>query len=374
MNGSVIDMHVHVGLRGDTWPQWGKFSDEYASSIPVAVLLLYGRLKREDLTDVRMRAATEQAISECQKVDQVVCLALDPAFDESGQSLAEQSHMWVANEYVIDLRKSLPNKVLFGASVHPYDPTFKARVKACVDQGAVLLKWLPSAQGINLADQRVGEALQFLATVGPGGRPLPLLLHVGSEFNIPPIDRRMHSFDFLSWSMADRIWNWFRGSRKWIRPDVERIHEHLRAGLDAGAVIILAHCGTPYFASGVLGKLVEHSDFDVVREYLETPAYQGKMFADVSAMVTPFRQSYFPAIQNLPPASLVFGSDFPVVIFELSADLQENLKDLKAVLDGHIENIVVPDGNLIDVNYRELRNVFGDHPMFTNFAALMPPA
>ena len=367
----VIDMHVHVGLRGDKWKQWGKFSDEYVKSIPLAVLLFYGRMKPEDLTDEKLRAATEKAIGECQQVDQVVCLALDPAYDGAGNSLADRAHMWVANEYVVDLRRALPNKVLFGASVHPYDPTFEARVKACVDQGAVLLKWLPSAQAINLADARVGKALKFLAAAAPGGRPLPLLLPVGSEYAIPPVDRRMTSLDFLSWSKVDATWNWFRGNKKWIRPDLKRLHENLRAGFDSGAIIIFAHCGTPYFASGLLGRLVEHSDFDVVKKYLETPAYRGRVYADVSAMVTPFRQSYFPAIKNLPPGSLLLGSDFPVPIFELSADLRENLKDLKAVLDGHLENIVVPDGNLIDVNYRELRNVFGDHPVFTSFASLM---
>ena len=124
-------------------------------------------------------------------------------------------------------------------------------------------------------------------------------------------------------------------------------------------------------ASGRLGRLLEHSDFRVVRRYLKERGYRGRAFADVSAMVTPFRQSYFPAIQALPPASLMFGSDFPVLIFELSADWRENLKDLGAALEGHLENLVIPDGNLIDVNHRELRRVFGDHPMFTNFASLM---
>ena len=370
MNAPVIDMHVHVGVRGDTHPEWGKFSDEFMGSLAFTILLFYARLKHADITDETLRARTLEVIADAASVDRVVCLALDPAFDEDGHSLAKLAHMWVANEYVIGLAKDL-GKVLFGASVHPYDPLFRDRVKEYVARDAVLLKWLPSAQAINLADERVGEALKFLATAGKGGRPLPLLLHVGTELSILPIDQRTKSFDFLSWSTPDAVRNWFRFSRKWYRPDLKRVHRNLRAGLDAGAVVIFAHCGTPYFAAGRLGRLVEHSDFRPVRRYLRAGTWQGRVFADVSAMVTPFRRAYFPAIRKLPPGSLLFGSDYPVPIFELSADLRENLKDLDAALHGHLESILLPDGNLIDVNHRELRAAFADHPLFTRFASLM---
>ena len=372
MTDRVIDMHVHVGLRGDVWPEWGKFSDHFMRSPTLAGLLLYGGMTYDDLTDERMKAATLKAIAATKHVDRVVCLAMDPAFDKEGNSLADKAHMWVANEYVLELRNRLPTKILFGASVHPYDPKFEERIRAYVTEGAVLVKWLPSAQAIDLADERVVEALKFLATAGKREKPLPLLLHVGSEYSVPPIDQRTKSMDFLSWSKWDRIRNWFRVFHPWHRPDVSRIGRNLHAGLDAGAVIIFAHCGLPYFAWSRIGKRLEHSDLDAVSRYLREPAYRGKAFADVSAIVTPMRHTYFPSLRALPEGSLVFGSDFPVPIFELSGNLKQLHRHHRAVIKGHLRNIVVPSGNLMDVNYHELRAAFGaGHRLFTNFASLM---
>jgi hypothetical protein len=282
--------------------------------------------------------------------------------------------MWVDNDYILDLRQSLGEKVLLGASAHPYDPDFKNRVKKYVDQGAVLLKWLPSAQQINLADERVREALTFLATAKDGA-PLPLLLHVGPEYAILSSDPRTSSYDYLSWTWWDRFRNNFRGARKWHRPHTKKTEENLRAGLGEGAVIIFAHCGLAYYAPNWLKRIVEHSEFEAVRRYLiDYPADSsagGRCYADVSACVTPFRRSYFAAISELPAQSLLFGSDFPTPVFELSADVGEMIDDLKAVLRGELDRIVVPQDNLIDVNYRELWHFFPAHPMFTNFNALL---
>jgi hypothetical protein len=249
-------------------------------------------------------------------------------------------------------------------------------VRQAVSDGAVLLKWLPSAQQINLADGRVGKAIRFLATAGKGGQPLPLLIHIGTEGAIMSTNPATMSYDFLSWGFWDRFWNTFRSkSEKWATPDLANVHANLRGGLSAGACLIFAHCGLPYFAPRFVGKLGEHNDIDAIGEYLrkfpgQGGSIRGKAFADVSACVTPFRQSYFPDIRKLPPGSLLVGSDCPVPIFELSADFDENMRDLKAVLEGHLDRIVVPQGNLLDVNVRELQAAFPGHPMFTNAAQL----
>jgi hypothetical protein len=84
--------------------------------------------------------------------------------------------------------------------------------------------------------------------------------------------------------------------------------------------------------------------------------------------VTPFRQSYFDDLNRLPEDTLLYGSDFPTPTFELSADLEEVMNDLKAVAKGDLERIVVPQDNLLDVSLREMRSAFAGHAMFTNFA------
>jgi predicted TIM-barrel fold metal-dependent hydrolase len=369
MSHRVIDMHFHVGLLGDRFPQWGRLSPWFRRQLQFKVFLLYARVDEDRICDTAMREATIEAI-DTSGIDAVVCLALDPHYDERGKRREDLSHMWVDNDYVLDLRKELPQRVLLGASVHPYDPDFENRVKKYVDRGAVLLKWLPSAQGIDLADERTRSALTGLAKLGPGGRPLPLLLHTGSEYAIPPWDRRVKPYDFLSWGRLDRFRNIFNRP-KWIRPDAKKLNENLRAALSEGADIIFAHCGLHYFAGGLVGRLLEHSDFRSVRRYLlEHPVAEasgGRCFADCSAFATPFREPFFGKVAELPEDSLLFGSDFPTPVFELSAGVKEAWRDFKAVLRGDLARIIIPQDNLLDVNYRELRTAFPGHPMFTNF-------
>lgn len=372
-SGKLIDMHCHVGLVGDEYPHWGYMSEAYRRRIEFQVMLLYGRMEADQVSDRTLRLATEKAIGESH-VDHVVCLALDPVYDAQGKRQENRSHMWVDNDYILELQRSLPEKVLLGASVHPYDPDFKKRVDKYIDQGAVLLKWLPSSQQMNLADGRVRDALAYLATA-KAGDPLPLLLHVGPEYALPSTDPRTAGYDCLSWTLWDEFVNLFRGSDRWYRPRTKEVEANLRAGLEQGAVIIFAHCGLPYYAPSPFKRVLEHSEFRTVSRYLRGfPADStdgGRCYADVSALVTPFRRSYFGAIRELPPRSLLFGSDFPTPVFELSADAGEMIEDLRAAFDGHLDRVIVPEDNLIDVNYAELRRFFPGHPLFTNFNALL---
>lgn len=362
---AIIDMHVHVGLCGDVHPEWGHFSAWYRRQLLFRIFLRYSRLPPSDVTDPKLRARTEAVIDEAD-VDHVVCLALDHVYDEGGAARPERSNMWVHNDYVLDLRRVFPEKVLLGASVHPYAADFEARVRHYADEGAVFLKWLPSAQQIDLAHPKTGAALRSLATAR-AGKPLPLLLHVGPEYAIPSTDSKTETYDFLSWGWRDRIAALFSRRRK---PDLNAVHQNLRRALDAGGTIIFAHCGLPYFGDSSALTLLEHSDFKTVRRYLDDwPAdgsRGGRCFADVSACATPFRALYFPRIRQLPPASLLFGSDFPTPVFELSADANENWRDFRAVMRGQLDRVAVPQDNLISVNYRELRRAFPGHPMFVN--------
>ncbi|MCP4582842.1 MAG: hypothetical protein GY839_14625 [candidate division Zixibacteria bacterium] len=373
-SNSKIDMHLHVGLLGDRWPEWGHFTDWYRRQIVYKIFLLYGRVKEADISDTYLRDKTIEVIGQS-KLDKVVCLALDPVYDSKGKRRPDLSHVWVDNDFIIkELREKLPDKVLLGASVHPYDLKFKDRVKYCVDQGAVLLKWLPSVQFIDLAEDKARDAMISLAKAGPNGKPLPLLLHVGPEYAIPTSNEKYRPYDYLSWTWRDKFLNFFRGGKRWHAPKVKKIHKNIKAALDEGVTIIFAHCGVHYFASGLIGEVLEHNEFNTVKKYLERTGkgeFKGKCYGDVSAFCTPVRIQYAPKIKKLPPELILFGSDFPTPAFELSADLKENMRDLKAILKGDFYRIIIPQDNLLDVNYNELQVVFPDHKMFTNFNDLM---
>jgi predicted TIM-barrel fold metal-dependent hydrolase len=370
----VIDVHFHVGLLGDRWPRHGWLSPRLRSDPAYRIFLAYARVDEADACDVTLRETTLRVIDSCGQVDQVVCLALDKAHDTAGKPLDDHTHMWVANDYVLELQRELPERVLLGASVHPFREDFETEVKRCVDRGAALLKWLPSAQRIDLADERIPGRLRFLATAR-GGKPLPLLLHCGPEYAIPPSDERLSTLDFLSWTRWEGFLNALRGSSRKAAPRVDQVHRNLDAGLADGAAVIFAHCGFPYFADGWLARLAEHSDYKVVADFIRRHPVRehgrGSCFADVSACCTPFRRPMFDDIAALPPESVLFGSDFPTPVFELSADLKEMLEDLKAVLNGELDRVIIPEGNLVDVNYRELFHAFPGHKLFTSFGRVL---
>ena len=369
----LIDMHFHVGLIGDQYPRWGKMSAWYRRQLVYKMFLFYTRIKESRVSDKTLREETEKII-DSSIVDHVVCLALDPVYDNDGNRREERSHMWVDNEYVLDLRRTLGKKVLLGASVHPYDLDFKKRVNQYVEQGAVFIKWLPSSQHICLSDDRVKEALKYLATA-KNNKPLPLLLHVGPEYAIPSSDTRTTSYDFLSWNWRDKLWNSFRGKNKWYQPQVKKIQENLKAGLEEGAVIIFAHCGLPYFIPKFLKGVTGHSEFKTVKRYVEkyppNSNFERRCYTDISACVTPFRKSYHSSIRTLPSDAVLFGSDLPTPVFELSANRKEMAQDLKEIFKGHFDRIIVPQDNLLDVNYRELLHAFPGHAMFKNFNSLL---
>ncbi len=372
LDHTVVDVHVHVGVVGDSQPQHGGMSKHYRESVGFKIFLLFLGVNEDDVCDDFLREETIKRIS-VSKVDKVVLLALDPVYDKDGNRQESRSHMWVANEYVYELchEPRLANRALMACSVHPYDRNFKERVREWIGKGAVVIKWLPSAQQIDLASDRVREALLFLAKACPDNTPLPLLLHVGPEYAIPSTDERTRTYDYLTWSTWDDVVNFFRFKKKWHKPNIKALHKNLKAGLEAGAQIIFAHCGLPYFFSGFMGQALEHDEFRVVRRYLldtKSGKFAGKCYTDVSAIATPFRRNYFKDVAALPEDLVLYGSDFPTPVFELSADLKEMMADFEAMLKGDLGRIIIPQDNLLDVNLRELRNFFPNHPLFHNFA------
>lgn len=115
-NSIIIDMHCHVGLLGDTWPEKGGMSEEYRRSTVYKIFLLYSRIPQDQATDTVLKNRTLEIIRSSH-VDKVVCLALDPVYDRQGERRPEKSHLWVDNEYVLDLRRELPDRILFASQI-----------------------------------------------------------------------------------------------------------------------------------------------------------------------------------------------------------------------------------------------------------------
>ena len=368
----IVDVHVHAGIRGDgVFRGMGSLSTTYCSQIGYKIFLLFAKMNAEDVSDTTLHEKLLETIAGSGLYG-AVCLAVDHVYERNGTPRPDLSDVWVGNDYIRKLREDngsgIP-KIFFGCSVHPYDPRFEYKVQQCIDDGAVLIKWIPSAMQFDVADTLVRDRLIYLATAR-NGKPLPLLLHTAGEYAIPTSNPMTQSWDYYSWSWLDNRLNSWPFKKRWHTPKVPEIRKNIDASLEAGAVIIFAHCGLPYF-TWKLFRFMEHSDFTFVKDMVTMNfenRYPGACYADLSALCTPFRKSFFDDVKTIPDEYLLYGSDFPTPAFEIGADRNENIKDFNAFLQGDVARLFIPQDNLMTVNLREMKNVFGESKAYTNFA------
>ena len=108
-------------------------------------------------------------------VDLAVVLAMDGALDSQGKLDPNYTEMYIPNDFLAEAVRKHPN-LRFGASINPYRRDALELLDKAVEAGAVLMKWLPSIQHIDLADKRLVPFYQRMQQYG-----LPLLTHTGDE-------------------------------------------------------------------------------------------------------------------------------------------------------------------------------------------------
>src|SRR3989440_4486174 len=175
----VIDCHVHVAA---CTLGHGSMSLRLQGKLAFRFMRWHFGLKGfDEQTERVLESKLVGAIDGCEQLDKAVVLAFDKVYTPDGQPDEDNTHLYVTNDYVMDLAARHP-KVLFGASVHPYRRDALAEIERCWRAGAVLLKWLPITQVVNPADDRCIPLYDFLAH-----HQLPLLCHTGGEKSLPPI-------------------------------------------------------------------------------------------------------------------------------------------------------------------------------------------
>jgi len=330
MNKNIIDIHIHFGGPGDD-KSGCYWSEEFSKTAAYFAMLLFtGSLFRK-ITRQRIQEIILSVINGSENVNQAVLLALDEVYDEKGNLLKEQTHLHVPNRCLTELARQ-NDRVLFGASVHPYRHDWEEELDYCLDNGAVLCKWIPSSQLINPAHPLCKPFYRKLA-----GHKLPLLCHVGPEHAIP-----------TSVKTADKF----------------NSPKYLRFALDEGVTVIAAHCATPYFW---LLEIEHKEDFnELIKLFNETEKNNWKLYADLSALTTPLRSPYVEKIMDtIPQERLLFGSDYPIPLSELSYSKEKNfITWLKTVQE------IARTENPLDKNYLLIKNMGFDDSVFTNAAKL----
>ncbi len=212
-----------------------------------------------------------QTVEQAQELDAAVALAFDWPYDDEGRRDDAHTHLAVTNDYVADLARR-HSKLRFGASVHPYRKEALTELERCVAAGAVLLKWLPVVQNINMADPRCLPFYEALAHYR-----LPLLCHTGGELSLPC----------------------YRGAAQYADPAL------LRPALERGVTVIAAHCGT---RSRPL-------ETDYLPTFLRMAREWERFYGDTAALCVPTRSYAFKHLltDDAVRQKLVHGSDWPIV-------------------------------------------------------------
>ncbi len=281
----IWDIHVHVAGLG-----CGN-SGNYLSPQFQRSLVCHLFLKRLGLTptifnrenaDNRIgHLIVDQINASC--VGRAVLLAFDAAYRDDGTKDEARTLMVANNDFVSKLAAT-SEKTLFGASIHPYRYDALEELERCIEKGACLVKWLPSAQNIQPDHPRCFPFYDLLAK-----HRVPLLSHTGWE----------HTLRAFPNSLSDP--------------------RRLEPALDRGVTVIAAHCGTRLF-------LHERSYFHVWREMAQ---HHQNFYGDISSFGVITR--IWPLLKMLHSPALsakcLFGSDFPVPSWPLSCVGRIGLKE-----------------------------------------------
>jgi uncharacterized protein len=210
-----------------------------------------------------------QTLAASEHVGRAVILAMDGVVNADGQLDLARTEFYVPNEFVAALAAAHTN-LLFGASINPYRTDSLARLDWAAAHRACLVKWLPSIQLIDPADERLRPFYEHLAALH-----LPLLVHTGTE----------HSFTWANNALGD--------------PD------RLRLPLSLGVTVIAAHTAWP-------GSHDVERDVDRLARL--TTQYPN-LYADISSLTQINKLGALREVLRRPEfrQRLVYGTDFPLI-------------------------------------------------------------
>ena len=219
--------------------------------------------------------------------------AFDHTYTEAGTKDLSRAAFHVPNTHALAIAKRFPSRFRAVASIHPYRADAVAELKRTVANGAVAIKWLPSAMGIDPSSPRCDDFYETLAKL-----QIPLITHAGQERAVKGAHRQ-HFGNPLK----------------------------LRRALDHGVRLVVAHCASMGedrdIDHGANGKYVE--SFALFARLMADHRYDKNLFADISAMPQINRVPYLVKIIEKPEwhSRLLNGSDYPLpgIIPLFSVDL-----------------------------------------------------
>jgi predicted TIM-barrel fold metal-dependent hydrolase len=212
-----------------------------------------------------------------------VLLAFDFNYDEQSRRREDLSAFYIPNGYAAQTARAKSDRLEWMCSVHPYRTDALDELERCAANGAVAVKWLPSAMGMDPASPRCDSFYAALAR-----RRLPLLTHGGEEMAVH--GGRFHELN-----------NPLR----------------LRRPLDQGVRVIIAHCASlgSHQDLDARSKRRAAPAFELFARLMRQPAYEGRLFGDVAAVTQTNRAgTYLEVLLRRADwhRRLINGSDYPL--------------------------------------------------------------
>lgn len=214
-------------------------------------------------------------------------LAFDEHYSEEGKPVEAHTEFYTPNDYMLRVAAEHPKLFVPCASVHPYRADALDELSRVAERGAVAVKWLPNAMGMDPLAERCQPFYERMAEL-----KLVLITHAGEEQAVEAEE-------------AQELGNPLR----------------LRRALDAGVRVVVAHCaslGKSHDLDAPLDSSGKHplrSAYRLFRRLAEEPRAKDLLYGDVSAM-TQFNRSGGPLLETLRDpelhSRLINGSDYPL--------------------------------------------------------------
>ncbi|MEQ1595810.1 MAG: amidohydrolase family protein [Casimicrobium sp.] len=263
-------------------------------------------------------------------------LAFDRTHAETGAVQSDLSAFYLPNQYAADVAAKHAARMQWVASIHPYRADAAEAVANAVAQGAVAVKWLPPAMGIDPASKHCDAFYDAMAKFD-----VPLISHGGEE-------KAVH------------------GAGK---PEFGNVLK-LRRPLERGVRVVVAHCASlgmdTDLDKGANGPSV--TCFSLFERLMASKAYVGRLFGDVSALPQSNRIDFLPRVVKHEDwaSRLVNGSDYPLPgvfpLFSVDAIVERGWLD--ASVGAHIKQ--VRQGNPMLFDFLLKRHLRVDGQSFSN--------
>ncbi len=212
----------------------------------------------------------------------MMLFAFDHTHAQDGSKDLSRAAFYVPNRYALNIAKRFPTRFRAVASVHPYRGDALTALADAKREGAVAVKWLQSAMGIDPASPLCDKFYEALKL-----HNLPLITHAGQERAV----KGAHEQHFGN-------------------------PLRLRRPLDQGVKVIVAHCASMGedrdLNRGPNGKYV--TCFELFERLMDDKQYENNLLADISATPQTNRAAVIEKIieRDHWHPRLLNGTDYPL--------------------------------------------------------------